>query len=90
MNTGHALTTLQDETKEGMLTLPCGHPGEPNNLIDGKCGTCFKADEWKRRADTFVTSAAKEVALTVANNFRCGKLTYDSSGPSTAAELLDD
>lgn len=31
--------------------LECGHPGQPSNLIRGKCGTCKCATDWEKLSD---------------------------------------
>lgn len=59
--------------------LECGHPGAPNNLIRGSCGTCKIAADWEKAAKT-ADPDAKSLMLKLADLFRKGKVIYDTNG----------
>jgi hypothetical protein len=59
----------------------CNHPKEPNNLIDGKCGTCAMVKQWRGIKDKLL----RPHALGIAKAFESGELIYDTKGKS----LLD-
>ena len=62
--------------------LPCGHPGEKHNLINGKCGTCQVAADFELLAKDAVTAPAdkklRDSCLKLARKFRRGVLIFDS------------
>jgi hypothetical protein len=60
--------------------LECGHPGLPNNLIDGKCGTCQMASEWDELAKQTPDLDLKSLTMKIANCFRNGSMVYDKNG----------
>jgi len=60
--------------------LECGHPGLPNNLKDGKCGTCQCADEWDELAKETRNPKLKKITLKISKMFREGKMIYDRDG----------
>lgn len=79
------LTRCEREAKppfDEARLLECGHPGLPNNLIDGKCGTCLRANEWEELAKETKDKALKEATLKIANCFRSGMIVYDKNGKS--------
>lgn len=56
--------------------LACGHPGAPENLIEGKCGTCQLADEFENLSKHEDKKLA-EACGKIAEMFRSGKAVYD-------------
>lgn len=58
--------------------LECGHRNLPNNLKDGKCGTCWLIKEIDAIADTFPGLRDKTDKLIEA--FRGGDVWYDTNG----------
>ena len=59
--------------------LDCGHPGAPENLIRGKCGTCKTVADWERMAKTS-DQKIKALCLKMAEFFRKGNIVYDRTG----------
>jgi len=61
--------------------LKCGHPGEPENLVNGKCGTCLLADDWQRAAGSWKDDAKmRKLCLKMAALCRVGVIIYDTRG----------
>lgn len=58
--------------------MKCNHPKKPNNLIDGKCGTCITAKYWRSIKD----KPLRPHALKIAKAFECGDMIYDTEGKS--------
>jgi hypothetical protein len=61
--------------------LACGHPSKPNNLVDGKCGTCLTASELEEIAKRNPGKIA-EACNGLAKIFRDGNIVYDRKGKS--------
>lgn len=61
--------------------LECGHPGAPNNLVDGKCGTCNVMKQMETLAEA-AHPKIKPLLLQLAAMFRKGDIVYDTDGKS--------
>lgn len=59
-------------------TLRCGHPGAPQNLKDGKCGTCSFIAELEGM-DALMPKLRRKLRQ-IARQARRGKLVYDTNG----------
>lgn len=81
-NAMHELKTPEptESVVRSMPLLECGHPGLPNNLKDGKCGTCQCAAEWDELAKETKDVDLKALTLKIANCFRSGSMVYDTNG----------
>lgn len=56
--------------------LACGHPGLPENMIEGKCGTCQLAAEFENLSKHDNRKFA-ECCIKIAKMFRSGDILYD-------------
>lgn len=68
--------------------LECGHPGLPNNLRDGKCGTCQCANEFDELSKAETDPDLKVITAKIAEMFRNGNAVYDANG-TTLWELSE-
>lgn len=61
--------------------LPCGHPGESHNLIEGKCGACKIAEDFEKLASGPVNCPAdhklRKCCKEIAALFRKGEMIID-------------
>lgn len=63
------------------VKLACGHPGKPENLIKGKCGTCAMIKDWQKvLKDTGEHPAMKKAVRSLIASFRSGDMVYDRNG----------
>jgi len=62
--------------------LACGHPGLPNNLKGGACGTCWMVTDLERMAKEVSTPKLRRILRSLANQFRSGNVLYDTNGKS--------
>ena len=62
--------------------LACGHPGHPNNLKVGACGTCWMVADLERMAKESSTPKLRRILRALANQFRSGNVIYDTNGKS--------
>lgn len=62
--------------------LACGHPGLPNNLKGGKCGTCWMVADLERMAKESSAPKLRRILRALANQFRSGSMIYDTNGKS--------
>ena len=60
----------------------CGHPGLPNNLKHGNCGTCTMAAELEGMSRESSTPKLRRILRALANQFRSGNMIYDTNGKS--------
>ncbi|MGC3961308.1 MAG: hypothetical protein QM813_26295 [Verrucomicrobiota bacterium] len=74
------LMKTKRKTRSAARWLECGHPGLPNNLKDGKCGTCQVASEFDELAKLNSNSAMKRICRRLAKYFRSGEVVYDANG----------
>lgn len=57
-----------------------GHPGLPNNLKGGKCGTCWMVADLERTAKESSTPKLRRTLRALANQFRSGNVIFDTNG----------
>ena len=81
MPTKTMLKKSEPQVRSGAV-LACGHPGQPNNLKGGACGTCWMVTDLERMAKETSTPKLRRILRSLANQFRSGNVLYDTNGKS--------